>query len=112
MSVPFVEQEYSPPVRPLPPGPWWTFALGMVVFFGGLMLAGWLWSLWPLVIAVAGMFMFRAWRGVRCPICDTKLVRREVPLEGGPARRLFYECPECLDLWDSGTTYDPTYPAD
>src|SRR6266853_1199926 len=95
-------------VRPLPHGPWWALALALLVFFGGVVVAGWLGSPWPLVFPVVAIIIFGEWRGLRCPQCRRRLVSRKVPVEGGPAYRLFYECPECEGLWDSNLLFDPS----
>lgn len=95
-------------VRPLPHGPWWSFAVGLLVVLSGFVLAGWLGSPWPLVAPVVGIIIIGEWRGFRCPQCRRKLVSRKTPVEGGPAYRIFYECPHCEGLWDPDLLFDPT----
>jgi len=95
-------------VRPLPHGPWWALALALLIFFGGVVVTGWLWTPWPLAASVVGTIIFGEWRGFRCPQCKRKLVARKVPVEGGPAYRVFYECRHCEGLWDPDLLFDPS----
>jgi hypothetical protein len=94
-------------VRPLPKGPWWAFALGLLVFIAGAIVAGLLWSPWPLVASVIGIVVFVEARGLRCPQCRRRLTERKVPVDDGPAYRLFWECRRCAALWDGEMLYDP-----
>ena len=45
-------------VRPLPRGPWWGFALGLILFLGGCVVSRLLSSPWPIVAVVAGILLF------------------------------------------------------
>jgi len=94
-------------VRTFPRGPWWEFALGVAVFFSGIVAAGLLWSPWPLVACIVGGVVLGEARGFRCPQCGRRLAERKTPVAGGPAYRLFLECRHCSALWDSGHVFDP-----
>jgi hypothetical protein len=97
-------------VKTFPRGPWWALALGLAVFFGGIVAAGLVWSPWPLAACVVGGVVFGEARGLRCPQCGRRLAERKTPVEGGPAYRLFLECRHCCELWDSGHVFDPSGP--
>jgi hypothetical protein len=98
----------KPLLRPLPHGPWWAFALGIVLLLAGFALSGWLSAPFPLVICVVGIIVFSMWRGFRCPQCGRKMRERRAPIDGGPAYRIFYECTQCEALWDAEMKFDPT----
>jgi len=93
-------------VRQLPGPRWWVLALALAAFVGSLWATAWLGSPLPL-LACAGLIAFAEWRGVRCPQCGKRLVSNEVPLEGGPAYRTFYECPACNGMWESDVIRHP-----
>ena len=93
-------------VRQLPGPPWWGLALGLAAFVGSLLATVWLASPLPLLPWVA-VIAFAEWRGIRCPQCGTRLVSHEVPLDGGPAYRTFYECPACKGMWESDVIGSP-----
>src|SRR6185369_14988517 len=95
-------------VRPLPRGPWWAFALGLFAFLAGVVAAGLLSSPWPLVASVVGIVVFVEARGLRCPQCGRRLTERRVPVDDGPAYRMFWECRHCSALWDGDMIFDPT----
>ena len=95
-------------VRPLPNGPWWAFALGLLAVVGGIIATGLLSSPWPLAISVVGVIVFVEARGLRCPQCRRRLTQRKVPVDGGPAYRVFWECSRCVALWDGEMIVDPT----
>jgi len=95
-------------VRPLPDGPWWKFALGMLVFMGSIVVSVWLSSPVPAAFSVLGIIMFVEARGLRCPQCRRRLKQRKVPVEGGPTYRVFWECSRCIALWDGERLVDPT----
>jgi len=97
-----------PLTRPLPHGPWWALALALAIFFGGVIVAGLTGSPWPLVAPVVAIIVYGEWRGFRCPQCTRKLTERKVPVEGGPAYRIFYECRHCQGLWDPELLFDPS----
>jgi len=95
-------------LRTLPRGPWWAFALALVVFLAGVIAAGWFSSPWPLVASVLGIILFCAARGVRCPQCGRRLAERRVPVDDGPAYRRFWECRHCVAVWDGESVVDPS----
>jgi hypothetical protein len=97
-------------IRPLPRGPWWAFALALVVFLGGFFAAGILSSPWPLVFSVLAIIGFCSLRGVRCPQCGRRLTERRVPVDDGPAQRIFWECSGCAAVWDGQSVFDPRGP--
>src|SRR5712675_818408 len=94
-------------VRPLPRGPWWALALGLLVLLGGMVAARWLSSPWPLLVPVVGIIVYGAARGLRCPQCGRRLAERRVPVDGGPAYQSFWECRRCSALWDGEVIVDP-----
>lgn len=90
----------------MPPQSRVMLVLLLLVFIGGFVLAGVFWSPWPLVLTVAALVGGGAWRGARCPKCQARLVSRNVPGEDTDFR-IFYECPECLALYDPHLRFDP-----
>ena len=82
--------------------------MGMLAFFAGGIAAGIFSSPWPLVGSVVGILVFAQARGLRCPQCGRQLVLRKVPVDGGPAYRMFWECRRCVALWDGEIVIDPT----
>ena len=94
-------------VRPLPKGPWWRLPLTVVVILFAILGTGLLQSPWPMLIAVV-VIVVGELRGLRCPQCNRRLKQRRVPVDNGPAYKVFYECPHCAALWDGEMTFDPT----
>jgi hypothetical protein len=94
-------------VRPLPKQPRWVFVLGVSIVVLSFLATGLLGSPWPMA-AILGYIMFCHARGERCPQCKRRLVERRVPVDSGPAYRLYVECPHCVALWDTERTIDPT----
>ena len=100
-------------IRPLPEGPWWLYALGLLAIVGGFIaIVSFPPSALVIVVAglviVAGIAVVAEARWVRCPQCGRRLTERKVPVDGGPAYRVFWECPGCVALWDGEMIIDPT----
>ena len=93
-------------VRPLPKSPWWTLPVTVAVILATFLSAGWFQSPWPF-FGLALIIALGEWRGFRCPQCRRRLRSRDVPIDGGPAYQVFYECTSCEALWDGQMKFDP-----
>jgi hypothetical protein len=94
-------------VRPLPKEARWVVVFGVSVVALSCIAAGLLASPWPF-LAIVAFIVFSFARGERCPQCKHRLKERRVPIDGGPAYRLYWECPRCVALWDAERTIDPS----
>jgi hypothetical protein len=93
-------------VRPLPKSPWWTLPVTVTVILAAIVGAGWSQSPWPL-LGLGLIILVGELRGFRCPQCRRRLRSRDVPIEGGPAYQVFFECTHCEALWDGQMKFDP-----
>ena len=94
-------------VRPLPKQPWWSLPVTVVVIIATFLAAGLLNSPWPF-LALALIVIIGEIRGFRCPDCKRRLKSRDIPVQGGPAYKVFYECVRCATLYDGQMTFDPS----